>query len=75
MRKLLLILLAAGSLTSCNLIDDNIAALEYNQSQVQASTAAIEENTQAIERANQRIMENRQQLESINGVLEKISKS
>lgn len=75
MRKLFLIPLFAVSLTSCSIIDDNIAALEYNKSQVDASTCAIEENTQAIERANQRIIENRQQLEAINGVLEKVSKS
>lgn len=73
MKKLFLIPLVL--LSGCSIIDDNIAALENNQAQIQASTCAVEENTRAIEQANEKIRENRRQLDQINAVLETINKS
>jgi hypothetical protein len=72
MKKLLLVPLFGMALSSCNIIDDNISALEYNQEQIQASTVAIRENAQAVSAANVGIDQNRRELEQINQTLEKI---
>lgn len=68
----LLLILPCISLSSCSMVNDTLATLEYNKQAVDESTWAIQENIQAIEEANRSIAQNRAQLEAINKSLKDI---
>lgn len=74
-KTLFLIPLLGLSLSSCNMINETMSALECNRQAVEMSTWAIQENIQAIQEANRGIDENRRQLEAINKALKKAASS
>lgn len=72
MNKFMILLpLAALSLSGCGKINETMDALSSNKEAIDASTATIYENIAAIQNANKGIEENTKALNEINKSLEK----
>jgi methyl-accepting chemotaxis protein len=75
MNKFFLIFSMTGLLSSCNMVNETISAMQNNRDAIEMSTQAIQENAQAVEEANRAIQENKRQLDAINETLKKANAS